>query len=208
MFQKLYLNNFIKASIITLISAIVLLYFSYSFGKHSFFLLLNNNFGTIADYFFKYYTHLGDGTIWALLLLLFIKYKKKYLTFLISAFVTCTLVVQVCKYIILPYEPRPFTAIQPVSLIHTVSGVEPYTISTFPSGHTAAAFCFFFIACLFIKNKWVIPIGFFYAILVGYSRVYLAQHFPLDVAAGMITAIIAIGTSIAIQNIIAKKKNL
>lgn len=208
MFQKLYLNNFIKASIITLIGALGLFYFSYTLGKQSFFLQLNNDFGTIADYFFKYYTHLGDGTIWAILLLLFLKFKKKYVAFLISAFATCTLIVQICKYFILPYEPRPFAAIQPTSLIHTVSGVEPYTISTFPSGHTAAAFCFFFIACLFIKNKWVIPIGFFYAVLVGYSRVYLAQHFPLDVAAGMITAIIAIGISIAIQNFITKKKHL
>jgi membrane-associated phospholipid phosphatase len=206
MFQKLYVYNFIKASIITLIGALVLFYFSFSLGKQQFFLLLNHNLGKTADYFFKFYTHLGDGTIWALLLFIFIKYKKRYLPFLISAFGFCTIIVQICKYFILPYEPRPFAAIQPSSLIHTVYGVEPYTISTFPSGHTAAAFCFFFIACLFFKNKWIIPIGFFYAILVGYSRVYLAQHFPLDVAAGMVTAIIAIGVSIAIQNAIAKKK--
>lgn len=206
MIQKLYFNNFIKASIISLVAAIILFYFSFTLGKHPFFLLLNNNLGIVADYFFKFYTHFGDGTIWAILLFLFIKFNKKYIPFLIAAFILCTLLVQVCKYVILPNEPRPIAAIQPTSLIHTVQGVEPHTISTFPSGHTAAAFCFFFIASLFIHKKWIIPVGFLYAILVGYSRVYLAQHFPFDVAAGIVTAIIAISFSIFIQKIFEKKK--
>jgi membrane-associated phospholipid phosphatase len=40
-----------------------------------------------------------------------------------------------------------------------------------------------------------------YAVLVGYSRIYLAQHFPLDVGGGMLTAVITILVAVFIQNI-------
>ena len=206
MYQKLHYKNFVIACIISAITALLLFYFSASMGKHAFFLFLNNNYGLVADYFFKFYTHLGDGSLWILFLILFIKYRKKYIPFLISAFIISTLLVQICKYIILPDEPRPITAIQPTSLIHVVEGIDVHTTSTFPSGHTAAAFSYFFIACLFVANPWVIVIGFIYAALAGYSRIYIAQHFPFDVAAGIVTAIIAVGLSILVQQFFEKKR--
>jgi membrane-associated phospholipid phosphatase len=41
--------------------------------------------------------------------------------------------------------------------------------------------------------------------LVGYSRVYQAQHFPLDVAGGILVAIITVWISLWIQLKIGKK---
>ncbi|MCZ2223686.1 MAG: phosphatase PAP2 family protein [Chitinophagales bacterium] len=206
MFQKQGYKNFWIASVITFLISIALFLSSYKIGKQEFFLLLNNDLGIVADYFFRYYTNLGDGIFWAILLFVFIKYYKKYIPLLFSSFAISTIIVQICKYWILPDEPRPATAIKNRDLIHIVSGVEPHSISTFPSGHSAAAFCFFLIACLIIPKKWFVPVGLLYALLVGYSRIYLAQHFPFDVAAGMLTAVISVYFSMLIQEWWMKKK--
>ncbi|MBX2930902.1 MAG: phosphatase PAP2 family protein [Chitinophagaceae bacterium] len=208
MLQKQDYSNFWLGCIITFITSVILFFLNYTLGKHPFFLLLNNDLGIGADYFFKFYTNVGDGIIWAILLLIFLKYKKQYIPLLISSFIISTILVQICKYLILPNEPRPIAAIEETALIHTVLGLEPHRISTFPSGHSASAFCFFLIACIVITKKWIVPVGFIGALLVGYSRVYLAQHFPFDVAAGMITAIISVMASLAVQQWWTKKKKV
>lgn len=199
-------SNFITASIITILVAIALFYSSYTIGKNELFLLLNNNLGSTADIIFTIITFLGDGAVWAVLLFVFIKYSKQNIPLLIAAFVICTLLVQICKYVIIPDALRPIKAIEATHLIHVVKGMEPHETASFPSGHTSAAFSFFLIGCLLIHKKWIVPIGFIYAILVGYSRVYLAQHFPFDVAAGMVVGVITVVLSILIQHWFNKRK--
>lgn len=63
---------------------------------------------------------------------------------------------------------------------------------SFPSGHTSAAFT----TCTYIflqTHKWyyVAP-AFGWAVAVGYSRMYLGEHYPSDVLAGA-----ALGTAVA-----------
>lgn len=205
MSNQLNYKNYFIAAIISCILSAVLFYSSYSVGKINLFLFLNNDFGIAADVFFTLWTNLGDGAIWAVLLFVFLKYSKKNIPLLIAAFIICTVLVQVCKYIIVPNELRPVAAIQPTSLIHIVQFIEPHETASFPSGHTSAAFCFFLIGCLLINKKWIVPIGLLYAVLVGYSRVYVAQHFPFDVAAGMLVGVVTVGLSILIQNLWNKR---
>jgi len=83
--------------------------------------------------------------------------------------------------------------------IHAVTGVELNKVNSFPSGHTGTAFSIFLTGCLLIRNRWVIPFGFLYAAMVGYSRIYLAQHFPVDVGAGIITGLVTAFLSLLIQ---------
>jgi membrane-associated phospholipid phosphatase len=97
-----------------------------------------------------------------------------------------------------PAEPRPTVAITGYP-IHTVRGVELHTAYSFPSGHTATAFTIFLLACILLNKRWVLAVGFTYALLVAYSRVYLAQHFPLDLGGGMIAAVFAVLLSILVQ---------
>jgi membrane-associated phospholipid phosphatase len=99
----------------------------------------------------------------------------------------------------MPGAPRPAKVITDSLLIHVVKGVEVYKSSSFPSGHTGTAFCFYLLFCLLINKKWWFFVGLIYALLVGYSRVYLAQHFPLDVAAGIIVATISTLAALRIQ---------
>jgi membrane-associated phospholipid phosphatase len=124
---------------------------------------------------------------------------------LVSGFVVSTIFAQVCKYFIIPNAPRPWKEIQNHSLIHHVWFVQPWLISSFPSGHTATAFSIYLIFCLLIRRWWWLGAGLVYALLVGYSRIYLAQHFPFDVAAGIVVGILTGVISLLVQLAIINK---
>ena len=44
-----------------------------------------------------------------------------------------------------------------------------------------------------------------YALICGYSRIYLGQHFPLDIAGGIIAALLSVALSIQIRKKLFKK---
>ncbi|MEI6264043.1 MAG: phosphatase PAP2 family protein [Sphingobacteriia bacterium] len=185
----------------------MLILLSFSIGKNQLFLLFNGNGGFLADLFFTYCTYLGDGIIWVPVALLFIFFRKKLLPLVFSAIIISTLLVQVSKNVVFPNEARPTNAIQEINLIHTVKGVELHSNNSFPSGHTTTVFCIYLLGCLVIGGNTMLIVGLIFALLTGYSRIYLAQHFPLDVGAGMITAVISIYISLWIQRLFNKRQN-
>jgi membrane-associated phospholipid phosphatase len=197
--KKLNKNKFFIATIISLLLTAVLFYYSHTFGKEDFFLLLNKNEGSVADKLFYIFTFGGDALIWipVLVIVIFLLKRKDAIVLLVAAFALSTIFVQGIKNLV--PEDRPIKAITNTSLIHTVEGVEVHTINSFPSGHSTTAFCIYFIFCLLIKKRWSIVVGFIYAVTVGYSRIYLAQHFPFDVAGGIVTATISVWLSVFIQ---------
>jgi len=136
---------------------------------------------------------------------LFALKRKDVFPLLLGTFAISTIIAQGVKNFLLPDQPRPTKAISDASLIHTVAGVDIHTIGSFPSGHTTTAFCIYFLFCLLLPKKWWIAVGLLYALLVGYSRVYLAQHFPVDVAGGIVAAIISVYLSLKIQQRLGKK---
>ena len=199
-------KNFRIAFALSVISALLIFIFSYSFGKNNSFLLLNADLGIVADNFFDFFSNLGDGLLWIPLIVYFIyKEGKKMLPFLISCFAISTAITQACKYLIVPDELRPTAAITS-GFIHTVQGVTVHLTASFPSGHTATAFVFYLIFSLVFENKWWLFVGLLYGLTVGYSRIYLAQHFPFDVAGGIVVAIVSVIFSLLIQNKIDKRK--
>lgn len=187
MIDNLNTKNLKTSLFIAAIYGIIVAIISLLIGKNKLFLILNFNGGKSLDFFFQYFTHLGDGLVWILFIAyLLITKKQKILPFLITNFAVTTIISQVFKYLIMPYEPRPASAIANHSLIHFIDTVTIHTISSFPSGHTATVFVFAFIILSLQKtNKLIIPI-LFIASLVAYSRVYLAQHFPWDIAGGIL----------------------
>jgi membrane-associated phospholipid phosphatase len=60
---------------------------------------------------------------------------------------------------------------------------------SFPSGHTATAFSMFFLLALIYNKKGVGLVCCLLAIIAGFSRMYLLQHFLLDVLAGSILGV-------------------
>lgn len=194
-------KNFIIAAGLSFLFALLLLVLSLIIGKQKLFLALNFDGGTILDFTMKYLTHLGDGLLWipVLLITVFVLKRRDTILLLISAFLLSTIFTQVLKRFIFPGEQRPIKAINEPDLIHTVPGVDVHSLNSLPSGHTGTAFCIYFIFCLLLRKPWWIFVGFIYAFIAGYSRIYLAQHFAVDVAAGIIIAILSVSLSLIFQ---------
>ncbi len=193
-------SNYYKATIISLFTAIIITGLSIMYGKNNLFLLLNTDLGSIGDIFFKYATYIGDGVVWALFgIVIFFKQRKK-LPLAIMAVMISTIIAHYIKGHLLPINYRPVEALQNVkNLIHTIAGVEINYGGSFPSGHTTQAFTMYFLLCLLVHKKWMIPVGFLAAMLVGYSRVYQAQHFPIDIAGGIFVAMFTVAISLWLQ---------
>jgi membrane-associated phospholipid phosphatase len=193
-------KNYKAGAILTAAIGIILIVVSFLMTKNDFFLLLNADLGRAADYFFSYCTHLGDGTVWIPVGVLFLVYRREKFVLALSTVAIGTIIVQSLKNFIIPAQIRPGTAIIDLTTFHSVEGVVLLTNYSFPSGHTTTAFSVFLLGCLMINKKWVVPVGLLVGLLVGYSRIYLAEHFPLDVGGGMLTALLSVWLSLHAQS--------
>jgi membrane-associated phospholipid phosphatase len=162
-------------------------------GKAAAFISLNAYHPFLLNVFFINYTFVGDG-IFALCLIaaLFFYYKRKQQGLaLLYSFLISGLIVQVIKNLV--DSPRPRLFFEAGQYLHFIDGVSLANNSSFPSGHTATAFAIATVMALMMKDKtWQLLI-LIAAVLVGYSRIYLAQHFLLDVLIG---ALIGSGSGI------------
>ena len=96
---------------------------------------------------------------------------------------------------------RPKKFFEGIEDIYFVPGVENFSYNSFPSGHSTCAFALYFSLALIVKNRVYKLLLFFVALFVGYSRIYLSQHFFEDVYAG---SLIGVGTSIIVFYFIQK----
>lgn len=146
-----------------------------------------------ADVFFHYYTFVGDWIPYAVAGgLLFYRYRVA-LFILISQLATGLISIIIKQTW---NEPRPILYFKenfPTIQLHQIVGEHLHSSHSFPSGHTITAFSFFLALSFFTKRTTIHLFYFILAVLVGYSRIYLSQHFEIDVLAGSL-----IGVSVTI----------
>ena len=128
------------------------------------------------------------------ILLLF--YRAGWATFLASNLLLSTVIVQPIKHIV--SAPRPLTWFaenMPNISLPLVEGVRMNHWLSFPSGHTTTFFVLFFSLSIIlcaenIKGKNILSfICFLCASFGAYTRIYLSQHFALDIFAGILIAV-------------------
>lgn len=198
---------FILATIIAIGTGILILVL----GKNGAFQLINSNHNEITDQFFKYFTHYGDGLMWVPLGIYCFFYRRKYFIAVAAGVLISTIMAQVLKRVIYPDELRPISYLSENFPVHIIEGVTMRKTHSFPSGHTTTAFAMALIMAYIINRKsWslILPL---LALLAGYSRVYLAQHFPTDIFAGMCIGIVSAIFSLLIYRKFIRylnKKNL
>lgn len=152
-------------------------------GKEQVFLFLNQRHSDAADLFLKYYTYLGEGLVMALLgVLLFAAGKRKLGVLLVIGFALSGLLAQGLKRV--KENPRPGLYFQQAGIVHSVDGHLLKGKNSFPSGHTTTAFAMFSLLAFATRNKALQLVYFVAALAVGYSRIYLGQHFTADVLGG------------------------
>ena len=143
-------------------------------------------------------------------LLLF--YRAGWATFLASNLLLSTLIVQPIKHIV--HAPRPLTWFaenMPDVTLPLVEGVRMNHWLSFPSGHTTTFFVLFFSLSIIlcaenIKGKNILSfLCFLCASFGAYTRIYLSQHFALDILAGILIAVCS--TLVLYYFLVLKTKN-
>jgi membrane-associated phospholipid phosphatase len=109
------------------------------------------------------------------------------------------------KRLVFDDYPRPSKFFEKNIDLHVIEGLELHSFFSFPSGHSSGAFAVFFILGMFSRNIWITVLCFMTAVFVALSRVYLMQHFLIDVYAG---GIIGVVVSFIIYYIFERKSNL
>jgi membrane-associated phospholipid phosphatase len=138
------------------------------------------------DFFFKYLTHLGDGIVATIIALIFMLFNIKKGIILLLSFILSGLIIQFLKIHVFPEMMRPIDVFGDTQTLHMIEGVKIWSKKSFPSGHTGTAFAMFYCIAAFTDNRRLQFLAFVLAVLLGYSRLYLSQHFLPDVIAGSI----------------------
>lgn len=187
-----YLKKLLKDGYISLFLApffLILTILLLAYSKEESHLLLNTFHSGMADLFFKYCTHLGDGAFFAVFIVLFAFVRLRWSLYMVMAALTTLVSVYILKKQLFKGMPRPSAFID-VDLLHLVEGVKMHSTNSFPSGHTITAFAIFIILALISRKGYVRSFFVLIAIFAGYSRVYLSQHFIIDIYFGAFIGIV------------------
>jgi membrane-associated phospholipid phosphatase len=175
-----------KIAVVTSLSlALSVAIFLLIYGKQDSFIIINGYYHPTLDIFFQYITFLGDGLIYIPIALYCAVYNRKYLVAVIAGVVICTILTQFLKHVVFANELRPISLEAKHIIIRKINGLTIHREHSFPSGHTSTAFSMALLLAAIMKRKiwcFILPL---IAFMVGYSRVYLSQHFVTDVFAGM-----------------------
>jgi membrane-associated phospholipid phosphatase len=186
--KSTFLNKDLYFYYVFLIVGII---FIYTTDKAQSFLIINQYHSPFLNTIMPYVTFLGDGFFSAIIALAFMIYKLRPGIYLGLSFLVSGLTVQILKRFVFEDKLRPIPYFEDLGIDIITSGYDGPLLYSFPSGHTTTAFACF-IGISFLVKQWYLKVLLLLvAISVGYSRVYLAVHFPIDVVAGSLLGVLS-----------------
>ena len=162
----------------------------------------------LLDILFSGLTHLVEGLVLTLIAIILLFTRIKYFLLYNILLIVVGIIVQSLKFYVFSDHIRPSVFFQGKHALHFVAGMPVFTQYSFPSGHTALAFAVFFLLAIFAQRTWASMCFLALAFGVGISRIYLLQHFWIDVYFGSLIGIcITLVTYIALQHAIIHTDN-
>ena len=150
-------------------------------------LFINGLHSSFADEFFKKVTWLGEGFLIGCCIFSLVFLRVKWLFVFIIGLIIHILCIQLNKQLFFNDVLRPFGYLELLcreQVLHYASGITIRHEVSFPSGHTTgAAFAASFLSLIFNRRKVSIVLATV-ALTIGFSRIYLGQHFLIDVYFG------------------------
>jgi len=188
--QRLYFTYLYKLIAILITLGLILLLVT---NKGGVVLWINRHHLLVLDQFFSIITHLGDGIIFLVvtLLFLFVKFKNALITLFVG--ILHSLIIVLFKHVLFSDVVRPRNFFGPEIDLHFIPWVTVHGHMSFPSGHTATIFALALLLALIAKKKLLTVLFFTIATLVGISRIYILQHFFVDVYVGMFIGLASTG---------------
>jgi membrane-associated phospholipid phosphatase len=159
------------------------LIFLLTVGKATSFIELNRYHRSALDTFFLCVTFIGDGRFAIVICLIYLVLRRwSRACQLIAAFIASALVAQILKNVFSMPRPKQFFSSGQYS--YFIDGVTHIGFASFPSGHSTSVFAMATLLAIFDSNKKGNVLYLIAAVAVGYSRIYLGQHFLGDVLVG------------------------
>ncbi len=147
------------------------------------FRLVNSWNSPLSDQVWLALTALGDGLVCGIIVGAFIVVNPRVAAIGIPLLLLSSLTVNFIKAV--------FPSLRPAELLGSVHVVGPLLRSgSFPSGHAAAAMAAGLSIASYCSSGPVRAIAVFVAFLIGVSRIFVGAHYPKDVLAGIICALI------------------
>ena len=185
--MSLFFSSFKHLLVLLITWMIFCLFCLVLIGNTDFSIWINEYHFPFLDIFFKYITYLGDGLTALLILILLLIIRLDYGLISAVGFSLSALTTQILKRFVFGEVPRPFLVFKEqidIGQWHLIDGVEMHQFYSFPSGHTTSIFSICILLSLIINQKKYNYVFFMIALLVGFSRIYLSQHFLMDVFVG------------------------
>lgn len=144
----------------------------------------------VANTFYKYFTHVGDGVFAVTLGVIVLFFNRKRGAYVLLAYAFAGLTSSTIKYFFNYVRPfHYFVYYRKHYALNLVDGVEMLGERSFPSGHSTAAFVVFSALAFSTRNKMLKVLFFIIAFNAAFSRMYLSQHWLVDVFVGSLVGV-------------------
>lgn len=143
---------------------------------------------------FKWITFGGDGFFIIVILVVlgaYLYFKKKPIQNEMIHFAITVIImgisIYVSKNIAFPHVERPIKFFEHLPQLWNPDdfNIKFRDFLSFPSGHTSSAATLGFFVMRYMSNRWFRGVCYIAILAVGFSRIFLFQHFVIDVFSGV-----------------------